>query len=108
MLHFVKNEEKYFISYGESKWEFTLNTQKEGAKLFYEKLKEKKRIELNFSYVWYDSKALFIRYNDNFSLDIENNKNNYEYPEPYTIFADHEELGIAINVTNLQIKYSIL
>ena len=41
MLHFVKNEEKYFISNEDSKWEFTLNTN-EKAKLFYEILKEKK------------------------------------------------------------------
>ena len=45
IIHFVKNEEKYFISYEDSKWEFTFNTKNKDAKLFYEKLKEKKELK---------------------------------------------------------------
>jgi len=109
MLHFVKNEEKYFISYEDSKWEFTLNTKNEDSKLFYEKLKEK-RIELVF-YFRANAKSIFREYNDNFSLGIEFNDNNYGYPEPLNIFADYEELGIAgiaIEDADIRYKYSIL
>ena len=106
MLHFVKNEEKYFISYEDSKWEFTLNTKNEEANLFYEKLKEKNRIEINFSYKYFKKeKAIFRFYDNNFSLNILNAN---DYPEPYNIIADNEELGISIKDYNSEYTYSIL
>jgi len=105
MLHFVKNEEKYFISNEDSKWEFTLNTN-EDAKLFYEILKEKKRIEIAF---YYNSNeySIFHRYDDNLRLDITSS--NYEEPFPLYIMADYENIMIAGNdvrdgAMNLYIK----
>ena len=108
MFHFIKNEEKLTISYGDSKWDFTLNTTNEYGKLFYDKLKEKKIIELKFQ-VYY-SKFIASPYDDNFRLIKGLTLFKGSIPlGPYNIFAGDTSLGaLGITFADYELEHIVI
>jgi len=67
LLHYVANEEKFFIRYngGEKEWEFALDFNTEGGLELYSRLKENKKIKLTFE-LEYESEIIIREYDANF------------------------------------------
>jgi len=98
MLHFVKNEDevKITMSHGNSKLEFFLYTTNEAGKKFYELLKEKKTMELTFSFGTEERPFALASYEENnFKLIADDT----EVPPMQNmggsyLFANHDGLGM--------------
>ena len=110
MLNFISNKETYFIRFGEKKCEFTLNTTTESGKEFYNRLKQKKTIELTMEvHIYSDVHYLLKKYDKNFTplisiqpttmIDFANfkiicNKEEFRIILPcYEKFNNYEEIG---------------
>ena len=99
MLHFVVNEEKFFLRYndGDQEWEITLDKNTIGGKALYEWLKDKKKIELAFQFHYETFKNyMYSNYDkNNFPSLYETNPSSVCHYKGSDMVASGERLEIS-------------
>ena len=97
MLNFISNKETYFIKYCEKKYGFALNTATESGKEFYNRLKQKKTIELTME-VHFDSAGLYLlkKYDTNFTPLISIQPTTMIDYANFIIISNKDEFGLIL------------